>query len=254
MTGQSTAIEIKNLYKSFGPQLVLDDVSLNIAKGQTTVIIGRSGDGKSVLLKHMIGLLKPDKGQVLVNGRDITRLNELALNQIRRQFGMLFQDAALFDSMNVRDNVAFALREHTALSPAQISEKVRGLLASVGLNGAEHKMPAELSGGMRKRAGLARALALNPDILLIDEPTTGLDPIMTRAINTLLQETQARLGLTMVIISHDLEGAYQVGHNMVMLSKGRIIASGSPDAIKNSQDERVRQFVEARLSGPLEVG
>ena len=249
-----SAIAIKNLYKSFGPQLVLDNVNLDVAQGQTTVIIGRSGDGKSVLLKHMIGLLKPDRGKVLVQGQDITSLSEPQLNQVRRRFGMLFQDAALFDSMTVAENVAFPLREHTNLTPTQISRQVREGLAAVGLSGAEGKMPAQLSGGMRKRAGLARALALNPDILFVDEPTTGLDPIMTNAINLLLRQTQAQLGITVVIISHDLAGAYQVAHNMVMLSKGRIVASGSPDDIRNSLDPLVRQFVEARLDGPLEVG
>ena len=247
-------IKVRKLYKSFGSQTVLHDINLDIPRHQTTVIIGRSGDGKSVLLKHLIGLLKPDRGQVLIDDRDITTLNEPALNKVRRKFGMLFQDAALFDSMTVAQNIAFPINEHLKLDHTQVMEKVRFRLAQVGLSGAEDKMPSELSGGMRKRAGLARALALDPQIMLADEPTTGLDPIMTKAINLLLKQTQAQLNLTSIIISHDLEGAYTLAHYMIMISKGRIVATGTPDAIKNSQDPMVRQFVEARLDGPLEVG
>jgi phospholipid/cholesterol/gamma-HCH transport system ATP-binding protein len=241
------AIEIKDLHKSFGGQKVLAGLNLHIPRQQTTVIIGGSGDGKSVLLKHMIGLLRPERGQVLVEGRDITKMNDAQMNRLRRNFGMLFQDAALFDSMTVADNVAFPLREHTRLGAETISRQVAARLAAVGLSGAENKMPSELSGGMRKRAGLARALALDPQILLVDEPTTGLDPLMTRAINHLLRETQARLGLTAVIISHDLAGAYTLAHKMVMLKEGKIVAEGSPEDIKNHPSPLVREFVAAAL-------
>jgi phospholipid/cholesterol/gamma-HCH transport system ATP-binding protein len=241
------AIEIKNLHKSFGGQKVLDGLNLTIPRHQTTVIIGGSGDGKSVLLKHMIGLLRPEQGQVLVEGRDITKMNDADLNRLRRNFGMLFQDAALFDSMTVAANVAFPLREHTPWGAETIWREVTARLAAVGLKGAENKMPSELSGGMRKRAGLARALALDPQILLVDEPTTGLDPLMTNAINHLLRETQARLGLTAVIISHDLAGAYTLAHKMVMLSAGKIVAEGSPEDIKHHPSPLVREFLEAAL-------
>jgi phospholipid/cholesterol/gamma-HCH transport system ATP-binding protein len=239
------AIEIKDLHKSFGGQKVLAGLNLSIPRQQTTVIIGGSGNGKSVLLKHMIGLLRPERGQVLVEGRDITKMSDAQLNRLRRNFGMLFQDAALFDSMTVADNVAFPLREHTRLGADIVARQVADRLAAVGLSGAGSKMPAELSGGMRKRAGLARALALDPKILLVDEPTTGLDPLMTRAINHFLQETQARLGLTAVIISHDLAGAYTLAHKIVMLKEGKIVAEGSPEDIKNHPSPLVREFVEA---------
>jgi phospholipid/cholesterol/gamma-HCH transport system ATP-binding protein len=206
-----------------------------------------------VFLKHLLGLVKPDQGQVLISGENITIMNKPALNQVRRKFGVLFQDAALFDSMTVARNVAFPLQEHSSLLPDQIMEQVRFRLQQVGLAGSENKMPAQLSGGMRKRAGLARALALDPEIILADEPTTGLDPIMTKAINQLLKDTQAKLNLTSVIISHDLEGAFYLAHKMVMLNKGQVVAQGSPEEIKNSADPRVRQFLEARLEGPLDI-
>ncbi|MDR1397634.1 MAG: ABC transporter ATP-binding protein [Desulfarculales bacterium] len=250
---EHAAITVKNLFKSFNGQNILNDLSLLIPRRQTTVIIGRSGDGKSVFLKHLIGLLKPDRGQILIGKDDITVLGEAALNRVRRKFGMLFQDAALFDSMTVARNVAFPLREHSRLKPKEIMEQVLFRLDQVGLNGAENKMPSELSGGMRKRAGLARALALDPEIMLVDEPTTGLDPIMTQAINQLLKETQARLNLTSVIISHDLRGAFYLAHSIVMISKGRVVAQGSPEEIKNSGDPFVRQFLEAGLEGPPEA-
>jgi phospholipid/cholesterol/gamma-HCH transport system ATP-binding protein len=248
---EDNIIVVKNLSKSFAGQKVLDDISLKIPRQKTTVIIGRSGDGKSVFLKHLIGLLKPDRGQVLISGENITAMNEPALNRVRRKFGVLFQDAALFDSMTVARNVAFPLQEHSHLSKKEIMEQVHFRLQQVGLSGSENKMPSELSGGMRKRAGLARALALDPEIMLADEPTTGLDPIMSKAINQLLKETQERLSLTLVIISHDLEGAFYLAHNLVMISQGRIVAQGSPEEIKNSAEPLVRQFLEARLDGPV---
>jgi phospholipid/cholesterol/gamma-HCH transport system ATP-binding protein len=250
---EDNIIIVKNLCKSFNGQLVLDNINLNIPRHKTTVLIGRSGDGKSVFLKHLIGLLKPDRGQVLLGGENITAMSEPALNRVRRKFGVLFQDAALFDSMTVARNVAFPLREHSSLRPGEIMEQVRFRLQQVGLSGSEDKMPAELSGGMRKRAGLARALALDPEIMLADEPTTGLDPIMTRAINHLLKETQEKLNLTSVIISHDLEGAFYLAHKLIMINKGRLVAQGTPEEIKNSGNPIVRQFLEARLEGPLEI-
>ncbi|MBW1988857.1 MAG: ABC transporter ATP-binding protein [Deltaproteobacteria bacterium] len=246
-------IELSDLCKSFGPYRVLDHLDLSISRGQTTVIIGRSGGGKSVLLKHIIGLMKPDSGKVLVSGRDVARMTGAALAEIRKKFGMLFQEAALFDSMTVGENVAFPLREHTRLSEREIARVVEEKLASVGLSGAETKMPSELSGGMKKRAGLARALALDPEIILFDEPTTGLDPLMADAIDTLIAKTQEATGATYVVISHDMEGAFKIAHQIAMLYEGKIIAKGTPGEIRNSDHPVVRQFVEGRAEGPITV-
>ncbi|MBU2490856.1 MAG: ABC transporter ATP-binding protein [Proteobacteria bacterium] len=246
-------IELVDVCKAFGRQRVLNHLDLAVEKGETTVIIGRSGGGKSVLLRHLIGLMKPDCGQVLVDGQDLARMNNRQLKEIRKSFGMLFQDAALFDSMNVGDNVAFPLREHTRKRRAEIRDIVEEKLASVGLSGVSDKMPSELSGGMRKRVGLARALALDPHIILFDEPTTGLDPLMADAIDTLIRDTQARTGATCVVISHDLAGAFKIAHHIAMLYEGRIIAKGTPDEIRNTEDPVVRQFVEGRADGPIKV-
>jgi phospholipid/cholesterol/gamma-HCH transport system ATP-binding protein len=250
---QAIAIELKDLHKSFRRQKVLDGLNLVIPRGKITVIIGRSGSGKSVLLKHIIGLIRPDSGQVLLDGQDLTGLDDRKLNQVRRRFGMLFQDAALFDSMNVGKNVAFPLREHTKLSESQISQVVADKLHLVGLSGVEEKMPSELSGGMRKRAGLARALALDPEIILYDEPTTGLDPLLTDAINRLIKRTGEKLGVTSVVISHDIPGALAMADTMAMLYQGRIVAVGSPGEMKDSQDPVVRQFMLGLSEGPIEV-
>lgn len=246
-------IELRDVSKSFGSQKVLDGLNLKVPRGAITVIIGRSGSGKSVILKHMIGLIKPDQGQVLVDGRDITALDGRELNKLRMRFGMLFQDAALFDSMDSGDNVAFPLREHTKFSPAKIKQVVADKLKLVGLPGVERKLPSQLSGGMRKRVGLARAIALEPEIILYDEPTTGLDPLMTDAINRLITDTQSGLGVTSVIISHDIAGAYAIAHHMAMLYEGRIIAQGAPEVFQESKDPVVRQFVDGTREGPIEV-
>jgi phospholipid/cholesterol/gamma-HCH transport system ATP-binding protein len=246
-------IELKDLHKSFKRQKVLDGLFLAAPRGKITVIIGRSGSGKSVLLKHIIGLIKPDRGQVLVGGQDITGMDDHELNDLRRRFGMLFQDAALFDSMNVGDNVAFPLREHTKLKEAEVKQAVADKLALVGLAGVEEKMPNELSGGMRKRAGLARAIALEPEIILYDEPTTGLDPLLTDAINRLIKETGQRLGITSVVISHDIAGAFAMADQIAMLYQGRIIAAGAPDELRRSEDPVVQQFIHGRAEGPIEV-
>jgi len=216
-------IKLVDIHKSFGRQKVLNGLNLDIVDGKTTVIIGGSGGGKSVLLKHIIGLLRPDSGQVIVDGVDVTSLDDRDLNEVRKKFGMLFQEAALFDSMNVMENVAFPLREHTRKKDNEIKEIVRGRLKAVGLTGVEAKMPSELSGGMRKRVGLARAIAMHPQIVLFDEPTTGLDPVMTEAINELIVETQERFDLTCVVISHDVQSIFKVGHKIAMLYEGKII-------------------------------
>ena len=246
-------IKLVEIYKSFGQQRVLDGLNLDIEDGKTTVIIGGSGGGKSVLLKHIIGLLKPDSGQVIVDGVDIALLNDRDLNEVRKKFGMLFQEAALFDSMNVMGNVAFPLREHTGKKEKEIEEIVRERLKAVGLTGIEDKMPSELSGGMRKRVGLARAIAMHPRIVLFDEPTTGLDPVMTEAINQLIVETQKEFGLTCVVISHDVQSIFTVGHKIAMLYEGRIIEYGTPEEVKMSSNPVLRQFLSGSLEGPINV-
>ncbi|MFH1673962.1 MAG: ABC transporter ATP-binding protein [Pseudomonadota bacterium] len=246
-------IELVDVHKSFQGQKVLDGVNLSIETGKITVIIGRSGGGKSVLLKHIIGLLKPDKGQILVDGVDITRLNDRQLNEVRKLFGMLFQEAALFDSMNVGENVAFPLKEHTRLKQNIISEIVKQKLLQVGLKNVSHKLPSELSGGMRKRVGLARAIALDPKIILFDEPTTGLDPIMADDIDTLLMKTQEQTGATCIVISHDIQGTFKIAHTIAMLYKGKIIEVGTPDKLRSSDNAFVQQFIHGTSQGPVEV-
>src|SRR3972149_4265391 len=246
-------IKLIDVHKSFGKQRVLKGLRLDIEDGKTTVIIGKSGGGKSVLLKHIIGLLKPDSGQVLVDDVDITKLNDRGLNEIRKKFGMLFQEAALFDSMTVGENVAFPLREHTKIKDSEIREIVAERLRAVGLKGIEDKMPSELSGGMRKRVGLARAIAMQPRIVLFDEPTTGLDPVMTEAINQLIMETQNNFNLTCVVISHDLGSIFKIGHKIAMLYEGEIIEYGAPEEIKSSRDPVTIQFLSGSIEGPMKI-
>lgn len=246
-------IQLIDIHKSFGKQKVLDGLNLEIEDGKTTVIIGKSGGGKSVLLKHIIGLLKPDSGQVIINGIDITTLSDKELNEVRKNFGMLFQEAALFDSMNVGENIAFPLREHTKKKEEEIREIVGERLRAVGLPGVENKMPSELSGGMRKRVGLARALAMHPQIILYDEPTTGLDPIMTEAINDLIINTQRNFNVTSVVISHDIESIFEIGHKIAMLYDGKIVEYGTPEVIKQSDNPVLKQFLSGSLEGPISV-
>lgn len=242
---EDTAIRIVDLYKSFGAQKVLDGINLEIEEGKITVIIGKSGGGKSVLLKHIIGLLKPDSGEIWVNGNDITKLPEKELNEVRRRFGMLFQEAALFDSMGVFDNVAFPLREHTKLSGREIEDIVEERLKQVGLLTFTEKMPSELSGGMRKRVGLARALVLDPDIILFDEPTSALDPIISLSILDLIKETQQRIQKTYVVISHDILGMFRIADKVAMLYDGKIIEYGTPQEIRRSTKEATKEFLRA---------
>ena len=222
-------IEIRDLHKSFDEHLVLDQVNLTIQTGETMVIIGRSGCGKSVLLKHVIGLLKPERGSVLIDGIDITRLSGRPLDEIHKKFGMLFQSAALFDSMTVEENVGFALREHALMDEAGIMQRVQECLSLVGLEGVQELHPSELSGGMRKRVGLARAVAMNPEIMLYDEPTTGIDPIMGDIINDLIVALRDRLKVTSVVVTHDMRSAYKVADRIAMLYNNTIIAVGTPE-------------------------
>ncbi|WP_456434470.1 ABC transporter ATP-binding protein [Thermosulfuriphilus sp.] len=242
-------IKIVNLCKSFGSQQVLRGLNLEIPKGKITFIMGQSGQGKSVLLKHIIGLMRPDSGKILIDGLDITSLGLKELYRVRKRFGMLFQDAALFDSMTVAENVAFPLREHTRLSEGEIWKRVEEKLSLVGLLEAADKLPSELSGGMKKRAGLARALALDPEIILFDEPTTGLDPIMTASINQLIKESQQIHRLTCVVISHDIPSALSIADKIAMLHEGVIIEEGDPEAIKQSSHPFVRRFFEGLPEG-----
>ena len=237
-------IEVRDLTKSFGAQLVLDGVGFKIENGESVAIIGRSGSGKSVLLKHLIGLLQPDTGEVLIDGEDIVPMNERQLLRVRRKFGMMFQGAALFDSMTVAENVAFWLRRHEHLTEAEIGRRVAETLEMVDLPGTEDKNPAELSGGMRKRVGLARAIIYEPQIVLYDEPTTGLDPIVSDSIDQLILRVRDRLKVTTVVATHDMRTARRVGQRVLMLHNKKIYANGTPDQIFDSLDPVVRQFVD----------
>ena len=247
-------IEIKHLSKSFDDHQVLDHVNLTIQTGETIVIIGRSGCGKSVLLKHIIGLLKADEGHVIIDGADVTHLSGHALDELRLKFGMLFQNAALFDSMTVYENVAFPLQEHTTLTREAISQRVRECLQLVGLEGVDERFPAELSGGMRKRVGLARALAMSPQIVLYDEPTTGIDPIMGDIINDLIIALRDRLKVTSVVVTHDMRSAYKVADRIAMLYNGAILEVGTPEQIRNSTNPFVQQFIQGEAIGPIQEG
>ena len=245
-------IELVRLKKSFGKQLVLNDLNLKIPAGKITAVIGPSGEGKSVLLKHMIGLMKPDNGKVIVDGEDITWMGRRQLNRIRERFGMLFQGVALFDSMTVFENVAFPLEEKTRLSRDEIRVRVHDALEHVGLKNIDDKYPDQLSGGMKKRVGLARALLLNPDIILFDEPTTGLDPIICNAMHRLIKETQERFGFTAVIVTHEVPAIFEICDYVAMLYQGRIQMRGTPAEVRETEDPVLRQFITGDLEGPLQ--
>jgi phospholipid/cholesterol/gamma-HCH transport system ATP-binding protein len=237
-------IEARNLQKSFGPQKILDGVSFHIENGESVVIIGRSGGGKSVLLKHLIGLLKPDSGEVLIDGQNIELMNERQLLRVRRNFGMVFQGAALFDSMTVAENVAFGLRRHAHFTEGEIARRVAATLEMVDLPGTEDKNPAELSGGMRKRVGLARAIIYEPKIVLYDEPTTGLDPIVSDSIDKLIIRVRDTLKVTSIVVTHDMRSARRVGNRVMMLHEKKLYANAAPQEFFASQDPIVRQFVD----------
>lgn len=244
-------IEIRGLSKRFGKKVVLDGLDLTVPKGKNTVVIGGSGTGKSVLIKCVVGLLRPDSGEIRIDGEDVTKMDERELVRVRRKFGMLFQGAALFDSLNVGDNVAFALRRLKMFPERQIQDVVEEKLTMVGLRDIQGLMPAELSGGMKKRVGLARAIAAEPDILLYDEPTTGLDPIMADVINGLIVSLRESLGVTSISITHDMASAYKIADSIAMLYKGKIVEVGAPAEIRGSSNPVVRQFVEGRAHGPI---
>ena len=244
-------IVLERLTKSFNGIKVLNNLNIRFDDQKITVVIGRSGGGKSVMLKHIIGLIRPDSGRVLINGININTLKKKELNEIRKKFGMVFQDGALFDSINIFENIAFPVRQHTKLKESEIKDRVYSILSDVGLSGQELKMPAEISGGMRKRVGVARALILNPEIVLFDEPTTGLDPIMSDAINNLIISMHNKFKFTGIIISHNIEGAYKTGDIIAMLYNGSIIETGSPAEIKSSKNPVVNQFVTGSMNGPI---
>ncbi len=244
-------IELKNICKSFGTHKVIDGLDLRIETGESMVIIGRSGCGKSVLLKHMIGLLRPDSGSVLVDGVDMATANSRTLDRVRRDFGMLFQGAALFDSLSVLENVGFRLMEHTDMSLEEITQRVAECLAMVGLRGIEKVKPAALSGGMKKRVGLARAISMSPKFILFDEPTTGVDPVTGDVINNLIRGLHDKLKTTSVTVTHDMKSAYKIADRIAMLYNKKIIAVGTPEEIRSSDNPVVRQFISGDSEGPI---
>ncbi len=245
-------ISIVDLHKSFGDNHVLRGTNLEIQDGETVAIIGGSGTGKSILLKNIIGLVKPDSGQVCIDGNEVTCMDDRELLSVQKNIGYLFQDAALFDSLTIEENVAFGLRTVDKMKDERkIRDRVNDCLAMVGLKGVNKQLPGELSGGMRKRAGLARAIAYKPKYLLYDEPTTGLDPIMSDVINDLILRMQKQINVTSIVVSHDMKSAYKISNRIAMLYKGTIIEIGTPDEIKHSKNPVVHQFVEGLSEGPI---
>lgn len=244
-------IEIKNLFKNLGTKKVLQGVNLKIEEGKTCVIIGRSGCGKSVLLKHIIGLFRPDKGQVFVDDREVGRLKEKELDALRLRIGMVFQGGALFDSMTVGENVGFGLIEHKRVCQRELLERVEDSLSLVGLGGIANLMPAELSGGMKKRVALARAICGKPEIILYDEPTTGVDPITADSINELIKSLHDKLNVTSIVVTHDMKSAYTVADKIAMLYQGKIIAEGTAEEIQSTDHPIVHQFINGLSHGPI---
>ncbi|MDP9361630.1 MAG: ABC transporter ATP-binding protein [Acidobacteriota bacterium] len=244
-------ISLQHVDKTLGGRKVLDDMSIDIGRGESFVIVGGSGVGKSVTLKHIIGLMKPERGHVIVDGQDISEMRAVDLNRFRRKFGMSFQEGALFDSMSVFENIAFPLRRHTKFTEQQIRERVDECLDLVHLEGVSSKRPSELSGGMRRRVGFARAISLKPEILLFDEPTTGLDPVISDVIADLIVEMDRTLDTTAVTITHDMKVAFKIADRVAMLYKGRIVEEGTPETFQQSQNPIVQQFIQGRAEGPL---
>ena len=243
MDREGNAVEVKSLRKSFGSQRVLNGINLQVRFGETLTVLGRSGTGKSVLLKLIVGLQKPDSGTVTVNGQDIPSLSRDELNEVRKKIGFLFQQAALYDSLSVEENVEFPLKRHTKMSAAERKDRVQGLLTQVGMEQHSRKMPSQISGGMQKRVGLARALALKPDILLFDEPTTGLDPITAGEIDELILQVEERRNTASIVVTHDLHSARTISDRLALVHEGNILAEGTFEDLKNSQDEFVSRFL-----------
>jgi phospholipid/cholesterol/gamma-HCH transport system ATP-binding protein len=240
---EAPPVQVRSLSKSFGEQTVLKGINLEVAQGETLSVLGRSGTGKSVLLKLIIGLHKPDSGSIRVHGQEVTGLQPKTLNEVRKKVGFLFQQAALYDSLTVEENVAFPLSRHSKMSDDERRDRVRELLASVGMDQDAHKMPAEISGGMQKRVGLARALALDPDILLFDEPTAGLDPITAAEINDLILRLQKERNMTSVVVTHDINGAQAVSNRLALMRDGQILIEGTFEDLEKSRDTFVTQFL-----------
>ncbi|UCD71387.1 MAG: ABC transporter ATP-binding protein [Syntrophobacterales bacterium] len=249
----SVKIKVVDLHKSFGKNYVLRGINLTVNKGESMVVIGGSGVGKSVLIKCVIGLIKPDSGSIGIDGQEITSLKEGSLNEIRKKFGMLFQAGALFDSLSVWENVGFGLKHHTSLGDGEIKAIAVEKLGLLGLRSVEDLMPSELSGGMRKRVSLARAIAMEPEILLYDEPTTGLDPIMADAINDLIVQMRKKLEVTSIAITHDMVSAYKIADRIAMLYEGKIIEVGTPKQIRESSNAIVQQFIQGKAEGPIKA-
>jgi phospholipid/cholesterol/gamma-HCH transport system ATP-binding protein len=248
---EPTVVSLQDLHKSFDGKEVLRGMSLEVHRGESVVIVGGSGTGKSVTLKHIIGLLRPDRGHVLVEGADLCHMKPVELNQFRRRFGMSFQEGALFDSMTVFENIAFPLRRHTRMTEAEIGDRVQQCLEQVHLRDVDDKRPSELSGGMRRRVGFARAISLEPEILLFDEPTTGLDPVISDVIAELILEMDRTLNTTTITITHDMKVAFKIADRVAMIYGGTIIEDGSPDQFRASPNPIVQQFIEGTAHGPL---
>ncbi len=248
---REVVIKIENLMKEFGGVRVLDGINLEVYKGETLVIVGGSGCGKSTLLRHIIGQLRPDAGKVHLFGEDITRLGESDMDRLKKRFGMLFQSAALFDSLTVEENIALPLREHTKLDDHIIKIMIKMKLNQVGLRGFGHLMPSQLSGGMRKRVGLARAVALDPEIIFYDEPSAGLDPVVTAVVDKLIIDLAGALSITSVVVTHDMNSVFRIADRIVMLYKGKILQIGTKDEIRNSKNEYIQQFINGTIEGPM---
>ena len=249
MSATEPAVRVDHVSKRFGSKVVLDDISFEVPKGTAFCLLGKSGTGKSVTLKHIMGLIHPDRGCVMVNGNDIGAMDRTALARARREIGFVFQNAALFDSITVAENVAFPLRRHTDWAEDKIGERVKQVLEQVGLDGDENTMPADLSGGMRKRAGLARAMALDPSILLVDEPSAGLDPLTAAEIDRLLLTLKEHEGTTLVVVTHSMPSARRVGDTLAVIEDGHLIAQGTPEDLSHSDHEMVRAFIGSNGQG-----
>jgi len=244
-------IEISSLCKTFGNNIVLNDLTMTIKDGETKVVIGRSGVGKSVFLKNIIGILRPDSGSIKINGQEATEFSEREYNKYRMEMGMVFQGGALFDSLNVGENVSFVLDEFMSLDKKTVKDRVEEALGLVGLQGIEEMMPAELSGGMKKRVSLARVLCIKPKIIFYDEPTTGVDPITADAINNLIIDLSHKLQVTSIVVTHDMNSAYKVADSIAMFYHGKVIAEGNPDEIRNARHPVVKQFIHGEAHGPI---